>query len=146
LGVDRVPHQLIIQVEGHGFLIAVKTFLSILDQSLTLRALIMRYIHVFIVQTDYTALADGSRLIGERLARWLLMCHDRIEGDEIALTHEFLGIMLGVRRSASSWASGKVIRPTSDSVQSGKTRSFAFCCFDEASMLISIDRAVHYLQ
>jgi CRP-like cAMP-binding protein len=95
LGVDRVPHQLIIQVEGHGFLIAMKTFLSLLDRSVALRGLIMRYIHVFIVETGYTAFANGSRLVGERLARWLLMCHDRIDGDEIALTHEFLGIMLG---------------------------------------------------
>jgi CRP-like cAMP-binding protein len=99
LGVDRAPHQLIIQVEGHGFQIAAKTFISLIDQSIALRALIMRYIQAFTIQTGYTALSNGSAVIGERLARWLLMCHDRIDGDDISLTHEFLGVMLGVRRS-----------------------------------------------
>jgi len=99
LGVDSTPHQLIIQVEGHGFLIPAKIFAAMLDQSPTLRALILRYVQAFTVQTGCTALSHGSALIGERLARWLLMCHDRIDGDDLQLTHEFLGIMLGVRRS-----------------------------------------------
>jgi CRP-like cAMP-binding protein len=99
LGVDRTPHQLVIQVEGHGFLIEAKTVIAIFDQSPAFRALIMRYIQTFTVQTGYTALSNGSGVIGERLARWLLMCHDRVDGDDLPLTHEFLGIMLGVRRS-----------------------------------------------
>lgn len=99
LGVDSTPHQLIIQVEGHGFSIPAKIFIDLLDQSRTLRALILRYVQAFTVQTGCTALSHGSALIGERLARWLLMCHDRIDGDDLHLTHEFLGIMLGVRRS-----------------------------------------------
>jgi CRP-like cAMP-binding protein len=99
LGVDRTPHELIIQVEGHGFLIEATTLIAILDRSPAFRALIMRYIQAFTVQTNYTALSNGSSVIGERLARWLLMCHDRIDGDDLPLTHEFLGIMLGVRRA-----------------------------------------------
>jgi CRP-like cAMP-binding protein len=99
LGVDRAPHQIIVQVEGEGFRIAAKALLAALDQSPPFRALLMRYIQAFTVQTGYTALSNGSGVIGERLARWLLMCHDRIDGDDLAITHEFLGIMLGVRRS-----------------------------------------------
>lgn len=99
LGVDRTPHQHIIQMEGEGFLIAVKTFVLILEKSPALRALLMRYIQTFTIQTGYTALSNGSGVIGERLARWLLMCHDRVDGDDLSITHEFLGIMLGVRRS-----------------------------------------------
>ena len=38
-------------------------------------------------------------MVGQRLARWLLMCHDRVNGDELPLTHEFLSIMLAVRRA-----------------------------------------------
>jgi CRP-like cAMP-binding protein len=49
------------------------------------------------VQIAATALADGRYNVNERLARWLLMCHDRL-GDELALTHDFLALMLGVRR------------------------------------------------
>ncbi len=49
-------------------------------------------------QTAQTALANGRSKIEERLARWLLLAHDRVDGDELSLTHEFLGVMLGVRR------------------------------------------------
>ena len=51
------------------------------------------------VQVAATAAANSERVIGQRLARWLLMCHDRIEGDDLPLTHEFLSIMLAVRRA-----------------------------------------------
>jgi CRP-like cAMP-binding protein len=39
-----------------------------------------------------------------RLARWLLMCHDRVDGDEIAITHESLALMLGAQRSGATLA------------------------------------------
>ena len=51
------------------------------------------------MQVAYTALSHGSYTIEERLARWLLMCHDRVDGDDLPLVHEFLSMMLGVRRS-----------------------------------------------
>jgi CRP-like cAMP-binding protein len=50
-------------------------------------------------QTSQTALSNGQSKLEERLARWLLMCHDRINGDTVELTHEFLSVMLGVRRA-----------------------------------------------
>lgn len=99
LGVDQSPHQLIIQMPGDGYLIDAQDFAAIAGQSPALRALLLRYIQAFTVQTGYTALSNGSGVIGERLARWLLMCLDRVDGPELPLTHEFLGIMLGVRRS-----------------------------------------------
>lgn len=98
-GVDRTPYEHFVQLEGVGFRIAAAPFVDALKQSATLHALLLRYMQVFTVQTGYTALSNGSGVIGERLARWLLMCHDRIDGNGLALTHEFLGIMLGVRRS-----------------------------------------------
>jgi CRP-like cAMP-binding protein len=49
-------------------------------------------------QTAQTALANGRSKIEERLARWLLLAHDRVDGDELPLTHEFLAVMLGVQR------------------------------------------------
>ena len=50
------------------------------------------------MQTTSTALANGRSKIEERLARWLLMADDRVDGDELPLTHEFLGLMLGTHR------------------------------------------------
>ena len=59
----------------------------------------LRYAHAYLLQTTTTALANGRSKIEERLARWLLMADDRIDGDRLPLTHEFLSLMLGVRRS-----------------------------------------------
>jgi len=52
-----------------------------------------------LTQLSQTALANGRYNLQERLARWLLMCNDRLHTDDMALTHEFLSLMLGVRRS-----------------------------------------------
>ena len=98
-GVDRTPYEHFVQVEGTGWRIPTAAFTAAFRRSPDLNALLLRYMQVFTIQTGYTALSNGSGVIGERLARWLLMCHDRIDGNDLALTHEFLGIMLGVRRS-----------------------------------------------
>jgi len=55
-------------------------------------------------QMSHTALANGRAKVEERLARWLLMAHDRIDGKDLALTHEFLALMLGVRRAGVTTA------------------------------------------
>jgi hypothetical protein len=69
-----------------------------MEQSATLHRCLLQYGHAFIVPTAYTAMANGRSKIEERRARWLLMTHDRVDGDDLALTHEFLALMLGVRR------------------------------------------------
>jgi CRP-like cAMP-binding protein len=51
------------------------------------------------LQLAHSALANARYNMPERLARWILMCHDRLQDDDLPLTHEFLGLMLGVRRS-----------------------------------------------
>ena len=58
----------------------------------------LRYAHAYFCRPPQTALANGRSKIEARLARWL-MAHDRIDGDQLPLTHEFLSLMLGVRRS-----------------------------------------------
>jgi CRP-like cAMP-binding protein len=70
-----------------------------IGQSPSLHQHLLRYIETFQVQVAYTALSHGSFTIEERLARWLLMCHDRLDGNDLPLVHEFLSMMLGVRRS-----------------------------------------------
>ncbi len=60
--------------------------------------------YAFQTQVTQTALANGRSKIEERLARWLLMADDRIDGDELPLTHEFLSLMLGTQRSGVTLA------------------------------------------
>jgi CRP-like cAMP-binding protein len=74
------------------------------DKSATLRTLLLRYAQTLAIQTAYTALSNAVHQIDERLARWLLMCHDRVDGNDLALTHDFLSIMLAVRRPSVTTA------------------------------------------
>ena len=69
-------------------------------ESSSLRALLLRFVHVFMIQMGHTALSNNGLLVEQRLARWLAMSHDRLDGNELTLTHEFLGIMIGVRRAS----------------------------------------------
>lgn len=98
LGTERMPHQIFMQVGGHGYLIAADALLQALDHSASLRDVLLRFVQTFLVQTAQTAHANASAPVEERLARWLLMYHDRQDGDDLPVTHEFLSLMLGVRR------------------------------------------------
>jgi CRP-like cAMP-binding protein len=95
---DRSPHETYMQVAGDGQRLSAPDLRHAMEKSPTLRRALLRYAHAFGVQTAYTALANGRSKLEERLARWLLMAHDRADGDELTLTHEFLALMLGVRR------------------------------------------------
>ena len=79
-----------------------------MDHSTTMRATFMKYVQVLVVQTAHTAIANSVGKLHERLARWLLMAHDRVETDKLVLTHEFLSIMLAVRRAGVTEAVGKL--------------------------------------
>jgi CRP-like cAMP-binding protein len=99
LGVDRTPHETFMQVAGSGLRIRVQDLRRVIEQSPSVLAHLLRYVQVFTIQTSHIALSNGSHKIEERLARWLLMCHDRLDGDDLPLTHEFIAIMLAVRRA-----------------------------------------------
>jgi len=103
-GTDSSPCEVFIQVEGDGHCIAAQKLRDAIDQSITLLRCLLRYAHAFSIQANYTALANARGCIGERLARWLLMARDRLDSDEMILTHEFLALMLGVRRAGVSEA------------------------------------------
>jgi CRP-like cAMP-binding protein len=97
-GDDRSPNETFIQAAGSGSRIASDAIRRSMRDSDTLRLSLLRYVQTFLVQVTQTALANGSATIEERLARWILMAHDRVDSDDLPLTHEFLAMMLGVRR------------------------------------------------
>jgi CRP-like cAMP-binding protein len=70
---------------------------DVVSRSRALDALLEKFVQAFAAQVSYTALANAYN-IDQRLARWLLMCHDRIEGDVIEITHEYMALMLATRR------------------------------------------------
>ncbi|MCC0807260.1 Crp/Fnr family transcriptional regulator [Methylobacterium sp. W2] len=96
--VDSTPHETFIQIDGEALRMSKAAFCGLIEQRPAFRKVMMRYAHIFQLFTAQTALSHGSYTLEERLARWLLMCHDRVEGDEFPITHEFLSVMLGVHR------------------------------------------------
>lgn len=94
------PHTSMIQIDNCTALaIASERLLAACEQSASLRQLLLRYTQCLAVQTAMTAASNAHYALPERLARWLLMCHDRVDGDQIELTHVFASMMLAVRRS-----------------------------------------------
>ena len=77
----------------------VARFIDVVEANADARRVFLRYVQSYQTQLAYTSLANGGYTIHQRLARWLLMSHDRLRTEEIPLTHEFLSIMLAVRRS-----------------------------------------------
>src|SRR5882757_10145034 len=98
LGNDRAQHATYIQAAGRGLRISAGRLREADERSITLHRAMLRFAHAFLAQTTSTALANGRSKTEERLARWLLMADDRLDDDELALTHEFLGLMLGTHR------------------------------------------------
>ncbi|WP_375403179.1 Crp/Fnr family transcriptional regulator [uncultured Sphingomonas sp.] len=100
LGTDRSPHQTFMQVAGPaGLRIDTGSYLDAVGRSETLRTTLLRYVQTCFVQSAQSTATNAHKRIEARLARWLLMAHDRVDEDEIALTHEFMGLMIGAERS-----------------------------------------------
>lgn len=102
--LDRTPLRTFVQVKGSAFRIPVPALLEAVEASPSLRKRLLRYAHTAMIQTADTALSLGHYTVNQRLARWILMGHDRADGNDVPLTHEFLALMLGVRRSGVSVA------------------------------------------
>jgi CRP-like cAMP-binding protein len=98
LGNHRSPHATYIQSAGMGQRILATELRQATQASVSLRDSLLKFVQAFGVQTAHTAISNAQSKLDVRLARWLLMAHDRIGDDTLTLTHEFLSLMLGVRR------------------------------------------------
>ena len=102
LGADRVPYQCFVQIAGRGNRMSAATLLSECERDEALRRLILNYQAAFLTMAMQGTACNGLHNIQQRCCRWILMSQDRMKSDVIALTHEFLGMMLGVRRASVS--------------------------------------------
>lgn len=100
LGAERSGNQAIVQGDGVALKIKTAVFLKECARSERLFQLLQRYTHSLLTQVSQAAVCNRFHQVDARLARWLLMTHDRLETDELQLTQEFLSNMLGVRREA----------------------------------------------
>ncbi|SMF57940.1 cAMP-binding domain of CRP or a regulatory subunit of cAMP-dependent protein kinases [Xaviernesmea oryzae] len=98
VGSNVSPHEIVMQVAGAGRRIPIAAFCVAMDESPRFTKILSRYTQALAIQATFTALSNATHSADERLARWLLMCHDRIDGDELNLTHEYIALLLAVRR------------------------------------------------
>lgn len=104
LGDDVSPNQAIVQIADGAMRLSVSALRKELKGGGALLGLLLRSTLAMLKQVSQTAACNGTHVVAERLARWLLMCHDRVTGNEINLTQEFISQMLGIRRSGVSEA------------------------------------------
>lgn len=98
LGNHRSPNDARVQIAGEAHRINADDLRLALGMSATLRTRLQHFAQVFMTQIAQTALSNGRAKLEVRLARWLLMAHDRLDDEELNLTHDLIAMMLGVRR------------------------------------------------
>jgi CRP-like cAMP-binding protein len=103
-GFKTNPLRVVVQADATAYRVDVPTLRKILAKCPELEKQIQRFAMVLAMQSTQLAACNRLHDVEERLARWLLMSHDRIDGKTMPLTQEFLGQMLGTRRSSVSMA------------------------------------------
>ncbi len=100
LGDNYAPSTVYVQVPGTALRMDARLFRTELERRATLKSISLRYIHAFFNQVAQSGACAHFHRLEQRCCRWLLMTRDRMPTDEFLLTHEFLGMMLGVRRTS----------------------------------------------
>jgi CRP-like cAMP-binding protein len=106
LDAGQAPNRCFMVIPGHGYSVKAKTLQQQSEGSAELRRLLLRSVHSLLIQTAQTAACNRVHELPERLARWILMCADRIQAGHAAVTQDMLAMMLGTRRSSISVAAG----------------------------------------
>jgi CRP-like cAMP-binding protein len=102
LGGRAEPHQCVCQVPGESLRMPAAAFVAELSSNVALRQVVNLYTQAYYTQVTQSTACNRLHPVEMRLARWLLMTHDRLDGDILNLTQEFIADMLGVRRASVS--------------------------------------------
>lgn len=100
LGSEESPYEVMVQVQGQALRMPAHTLRKEAGSNSPLRQVLLAYYTAFSVQVSYSVACNGLHKVEERCCRWLLMTQDRVGSNVLPLTHEFLAIMLGVRRAS----------------------------------------------
>jgi CRP-like cAMP-binding protein len=110
LGGRASAQHVVMQLPGAAHHISAARCKAVFEENLAIRAVLLRFIEDLLNLSSQTAACNRLHLVEQRTARWLLMASDRLGGDVLPLTQEFLAAMLGVRRSGVSEAAGELQR------------------------------------
>ena len=106
MGTKRSLNRIYMQIEGSGFSCTVEAARKEFLRCATFQSLMLRYVQAQLLQATQTAGCNAKHNMEQRLARWLLLCMDRVHTDTLKLSHEFLADMLGSSRPTVSLAAG----------------------------------------
>jgi CRP-like cAMP-binding protein len=120
LGQSSANHRYIVQVPDSALALPAKAFRAAVEREPDLSAYLLRYAQATIVAVSQSGACNRLHPVNERCARWLLMAHDRVDGDVIALTQKFLSQMLGVRRAGVTVAASALQKSGSISYSRGQ--------------------------
>lgn len=104
LGDGKSSNELLVQSTGVALKISTAALRTAMNESPSLFRRLQLYNAVLMTQASQTALANGRGLLNQRLARWMLMWHDRLQQDSLVISHTFLSTLLGVRRAGVTTA------------------------------------------
>ncbi|HEX8422211.1 MAG TPA: Crp/Fnr family transcriptional regulator [Pyrinomonadaceae bacterium] len=104
LGVDRSPHETMVQIDDGAMRMPANVLREEFRRGGVLQDVVLRYTQSLLILTSQVAACNRAHSVEERLARWLLMCNDRCLCEDMPLTHEFISMMLGVRRAGVTTA------------------------------------------
>ena len=106
VGVTRTPLREVMQIGGNGFRVKIRDLKKVLHSTPDLQRILERYTMMLGLHVAQTAACNRLHDIDHRLARWLLMAHDRVDSGTLRITHDFLATMLGTDRPSVSKAAG----------------------------------------
>jgi len=99
LGTMAALHRTVVQIPGTALRIPATDLQAIMTKTPSIRDHLLRYVQLLMSQKAQVALCNAKHDIDKRLARWLLLAHDRVAGNQLPVTHDLLASMLGVRRA-----------------------------------------------
>lgn len=108
LGGDTTTHRAVIQSEGTAYRLKMEIMRWELDQGGELQHLALRYTQALMTQMAQSVVCNRHHSVDQQLCRWLLLSLDRLESNQLNMTQELIGNMLGVRREAITEAAGKL--------------------------------------
>lgn len=122
LGGETATTRAVVQAEGSAYRLGTLTAKEAFAASRRFQGLVLRFTYSLILELSQTAFCNLHHVVEQQLCRWLLVCQDRLEQDEIQMTHELIASMLGVRRQGVTEAARKLQQRKAISYSRGRIK------------------------